>query len=98
MLMHVKAAACRTLRPSEWHRKLPLVTIRFARVLFLGDSMGGTGPLLFDDMATAVQVSVPQVFLLIAGHFGTPSLRTKFAQPCDFLQLTQLARALPCRV
>ena len=41
----------------EWHARLASVTQRYSRILFLGDSMGASGALLFSDLATAILAS-----------------------------------------
>ncbi|KAK9830263.1 hypothetical protein WJX72_010668 [[Myrmecia] bisecta] len=48
----------------EWFARMKLATDRYQKVLMLGDSMGGTGALIFSPLATAVQVFCPQVDLL----------------------------------
>ena len=48
----------------EWHARLASVTQRYSKVVFLGDSMGASGALLFSDLATAVQAFSPQVSLI----------------------------------
>ncbi|KAK9818883.1 hypothetical protein WJX74_007529 [Apatococcus lobatus] len=53
----------------RWHARLASVTQRYNKVLFLGDSMGAAGALLFSDLATAVHAFSPQVEL------NTASLR-----------------------
>lgn len=45
----------------EWRQQIQSVTSQYERVLMLGDSMGGTGALLFADLATSIQVFTPQV-------------------------------------
>ena len=47
----------------EWHARLASVTQRYSKILFLGDSMGASGALLFSDLATAVLAFSPQVQL-----------------------------------
>ena len=44
-----------------WREKIQAVASSYDKVLMLGDSMGGTGALLFADLATSVQVFTPQV-------------------------------------
>lgn len=49
----------------EWRSKIQAVTQRYDKVLMLGDSMGGTGALLFSDLATAVETFTPQVGFVV---------------------------------
>ena len=44
-----------------WRERIQAVASSYNKVLMLGDSMGGTGALLFADLATSIQVFTPQV-------------------------------------
>ena len=51
-----------------WREEIERVTKLYDKVLMLGDSMGGTGALLFADLASSIQVFTPQVQILLLSN------------------------------